>query len=117
MRPACGSSSGTAPSRKQAEAALRRAHAELEQQVQERTAALMHTNVELRAEIAERRRAEAALAAGTRFLKAQAEVARNSTLVCINAAVRSWTCCSSSAWARRSAASACLRAVMSTTVP
>lgn len=62
--------------RKQAEAALRRAHAELEQQVQERTAALMHTNVELRAEIAERRRAEAALAAGTRFLKAQAEVAR-----------------------------------------
>lgn len=60
--------------RKQAEAALRRAHAELEQQVQERTAALMHTNVELRAEIAERRRAEAALAAGTRFLKAQAMV-------------------------------------------
>jgi PAS domain S-box-containing protein len=62
--------------RKQAEAALRRAHAELERQVQERTAALMHTNAELRAEIAERRRAEAALAAGARFLHAQAEVAQ-----------------------------------------
>jgi PAS domain S-box-containing protein len=44
--------------RKQAEEALHRAHNELEQRVQERTAALTHTNESLRAEILARQRAE-----------------------------------------------------------
>ena len=47
--------------RKQAEDALRRAHDELEVRVQERTAELARANEALRAEIAERRRAEGAL--------------------------------------------------------
>jgi PAS domain S-box-containing protein len=44
--------------RKQIEEALRQAHAELEQRVQQRTADLARTNEALRAEIAERKRAE-----------------------------------------------------------
>jgi two-component sensor histidine kinase len=48
--------------RKQAEAEVHRAYEVLEQQVRERTAALAQANVELRVEIAERRRTEAALA-------------------------------------------------------
>ena len=48
--------------RKQAEAAVHRAYETLEQQVRERTAALAQANVELRVEIAERRRTEAVLA-------------------------------------------------------
>lgn len=47
--------------RKQAEAALQRAHDELEARVQERTATLAETNRRLEAEIAERERAEAGL--------------------------------------------------------
>jgi len=47
--------------RRQAEAALRQAHGELEQRVQERTAELARANEELRAEIAERVRVEEAL--------------------------------------------------------
>ena len=46
---------------KRAEEALRRAHDELETRVQERTAELARANEALRAEIAERRRAEGAL--------------------------------------------------------
>jgi C4-dicarboxylate-specific signal transduction histidine kinase len=44
--------------RKRAEEALRKAHAELEERVQERTAELSHANESLREEIAERKRAE-----------------------------------------------------------
>lgn len=48
--------------RKRAEEALRQAHAELEQRVQERTTELMRTNMSLQVEIAERKRAEEELA-------------------------------------------------------
>ena len=44
-----------------AEVALRRARAELDQRVEERTAELAASNAALRAEIAERQRGEAAL--------------------------------------------------------
>jgi signal transduction histidine kinase len=44
--------------RRRAEEALRKAHAELEERVQERTVELTHANESLRAEIAERKRAE-----------------------------------------------------------
>ena len=47
--------------KKQAEAALQRAHAELEQRVQERTAELLAANQQFQQEMAERVRAEAAL--------------------------------------------------------
>jgi len=47
--------------RREAEAALRRAHDELEQKVAERTAELQETNEALKEEIAERKRAERAL--------------------------------------------------------
>jgi PAS domain S-box-containing protein len=47
--------------RMQAEAALRTAHAELEQRVEERTAELAQANASLRAEIIERKQAEEAL--------------------------------------------------------
>ncbi|MFB6230200.1 MAG: sigma 54-interacting transcriptional regulator [Salinibacter sp.] len=47
--------------RREAEAALRRAHDELEQKVEERTAELKETNEALKEEIAERKRAERAL--------------------------------------------------------
>ena len=47
--------------RKQAEAALQRAYAELEQRVQERTAELTQSNAALEQEIAERKQAEEAL--------------------------------------------------------
>ena len=47
--------------RKLAQQALQKAHAELEQRVEERTAELRRTNTQLESEIAERKRAEAAL--------------------------------------------------------
>ena len=47
--------------KKQGETALRRAHDELEKRVQERTAELMKTNKELKAEISNRKKAEKAL--------------------------------------------------------
>jgi PAS domain S-box-containing protein len=47
--------------KKQGEAALRRAHDELEKRVEERTAELMKTNIELKAEILNRNKAEKAL--------------------------------------------------------
>jgi PAS domain S-box-containing protein len=56
--------------RKQIEEALRQAHAELEQRVQQRTADLARTNEALRAEVAERKRAEDAARAAEREYRA-----------------------------------------------
>ena len=56
--------------RKQIEETLRQAHAELEQRVQQRTADLARTNEALRAEIAERKRAEDAARAAEREYRA-----------------------------------------------
>ena len=56
--------------RKQIEEALQQAHAELEQRVQQRTADLARTNEALRAEIAERKRAEDAARAAEREYRA-----------------------------------------------
>jgi C4-dicarboxylate-specific signal transduction histidine kinase len=56
--------------RKEAEIALRKARDELQMRVEERTAELRHTNEQLVAEMAERRRAEEA------YREAQAELAR-----------------------------------------
>ncbi len=53
--------SAASAGRKSAERSLQKAHDEMEARVRERTAELVHTNERLQAEIAERRRAEAAL--------------------------------------------------------
>ncbi|MBI3325160.1 MAG: DUF4118 domain-containing protein, partial [Nitrospinae bacterium] len=53
---------GLITDRKRSQDALRRAHEALENQVQERTASLAHTNEALQAEITQRQEAEAALA-------------------------------------------------------
>jgi PAS domain S-box-containing protein len=58
------------------EAALQRAKAELELKVEERTIELKRLNEQLLTDIIVRRRAEAALAAEARFLRAQTEVAK-----------------------------------------
>ena len=60
--------------RKEAEDALRRAKAELEQRVEERTRELARANEVLQAEIMERQLAESALAERERYLAALAEV-------------------------------------------
>lgn len=56
--------------RKQVEETLRQAHAELEQRIQERTADLAQANAALRAEIAERKRAEGVARAAEREYRA-----------------------------------------------
>lgn len=56
--------------RKMTEAALRRAHAELETKVQERTLELLEANHQLQSEIEERKRVEAALKESERFYQA-----------------------------------------------
>jgi PAS domain S-box-containing protein len=62
--------------RKEVEMALQRVKEELERKVGERTIELTRVNEQLLADIAVRRRAEAALAAEARFLRAQTEVAK-----------------------------------------
>jgi PAS domain S-box-containing protein len=62
--------------RKEVEAALQRANEELELKVEERTIELTRLNEQLLADIVMRRRAETALAAEARFLRAQTEVAK-----------------------------------------
>jgi PAS domain S-box-containing protein len=62
--------------RKQAEEALQRGKDELEIKVEERTIELKRLNEQLLSDIVVRQRAEAALAAEARFLRAQTEVAK-----------------------------------------
>jgi PAS domain S-box-containing protein len=62
--------------RKEVEVALQRVKEELEVKVEERTVELKRANEQLVADIVMRRQAEAALAAETRFLRAQIEVAK-----------------------------------------
>jgi PAS domain S-box-containing protein len=62
--------------RKRVEAALQRVKEELELKVEARTIELKRVNEQLLADIVMRRRAEAALAAEARFLRAQIEVAK-----------------------------------------
>ena len=62
--------------RKEVEIALQRVKEELELKVEERTIELKRANEQLLADIVMRRRAEAALAAEARFLRAQIEVAK-----------------------------------------
>ena len=62
--------------RKEVEVALQRVKEELELKVEERTIELKRVNEQLLADIVMRRRAEAALAAEARFLRAQIEVAK-----------------------------------------
>ena len=62
--------------RKEVEVALQRVKEELELKVEERTIELKRANEQLVADIVMRRRAEAALAAEARFLRAQIEVAK-----------------------------------------
>ncbi|PTL76217.1 response regulator [Vitiosangium sp. GDMCC 1.1324] len=64
--------------RREKEAALRRIQDELEQRVQERTAALANTNTTLKAEISDRQRVEEALRESQRLLQA---IIDNSTAV------------------------------------
>jgi PAS domain S-box-containing protein len=61
---------------KMAEAALQRAKVDLEVKVEERTSELKRLNEQLLADIGMRRRAEMALAAEARFLRAQTHVAK-----------------------------------------
>jgi PAS domain S-box-containing protein len=63
--------------RKKVEEALRQARDELEQRVQERTRELAVTNQDLRAEIAERKRAEELISQNTARLEALAEISRS----------------------------------------
>jgi len=62
--------------RKEMEIALQRVKDELERKVEERTIELKRLNEQLLADLVTRRRAEAALAAEARFLRAQTEVAK-----------------------------------------
>jgi PAS domain S-box-containing protein len=62
--------------RKEVEVALQRVKEQLEIKVEERTIELKRANEQLLADIVMRRRAEAALAAEARFLRAQIEVAK-----------------------------------------
>ncbi|MGH8066135.1 MAG: PAS domain S-box protein [Candidatus Entotheonellia bacterium] len=62
--------------RKEVEVALQRVKEELELKVEERTIELKRANEQLLTDIVMRRRAEAALAAEARFLRAQTEVAK-----------------------------------------
>jgi PAS domain S-box-containing protein len=62
--------------RKEVEVALQRVKEDLELKVEERTIELKRLNEQLLADIVMRRRAEAALAAEARFLRAQTEVAK-----------------------------------------
>jgi PAS domain S-box-containing protein len=82
--------------RKQAEQALRAAHAELEQRVAERTAALAQANTDLEVEIAERKRTEELLQKRNRELTLLSQSARafissldlDETLVTVLEAIR-----------------------------
>jgi PAS domain S-box-containing protein len=62
--------------RKEVEVVVQRVKDELERKVEERTIELKRLNEQLRTDLVMRRRAEAALAAEARFLRAQTEVAK-----------------------------------------